>query len=47
MLTVVLVGSSNTTTFRSGDIGAGADGWRTYTPRGYAKRIDAKESKAS
>lgn len=47
MLTVVLVGSSNTRAFKTGDIGAGADGSRIYTPRGYAKRIDAKESKAS
>ena len=47
MLTVVLVGSSNTRMFRTGDISAGADGSRTYTPRGYAKRIDAKQSKAS
>ncbi len=47
MLTVVLVGSSNTKTFTTGDISAGADGNRIYTPRGYAKRIDAKESKAS
>lgn len=47
MLTVVLVGSSNTKAFKTGDISAGADGTRMYTPRGYAKRIDAKESKAS
>ncbi|MGI9512695.1 MAG: precorrin-3B C(17)-methyltransferase [Anderseniella sp.] len=47
MLTVVLVGSSNTTSFKTGDISAGAAGIRTYTPRGYAKRIDTKKSKAS
>ena len=47
MLTVVLVGSSNTKAFKTGDISAGAAGTRMYTPRGYAKRIDAKESKAS
>ncbi len=47
MLTVVLVGSSNTKAFSTGDISAGADGVRTYTPRGYAKRIDAKEKEAS
>lgn len=47
MLTVVLVGSSNTNCFQTGDISAGADGVRTYTPRGYAKRIDAKQDKAS
>ncbi|MEM7637003.1 MAG: precorrin-3B C(17)-methyltransferase, partial [Pseudomonadota bacterium] len=47
MLTVVLVGSSNTRAFRTGDISAGASGTRMYTPRGYAKRIDAKQSKAS
>ncbi len=47
MLTVVLVGSSNTRTFTSGDTGAGADGRLMYTPRGYAKRIDARQGKAS
>ena len=44
MLTVVLIGSSQSRSFQTGDRGAGADGWQIYTPRGYAKRIDAKES---
>ena len=35
MLTVVLVGSSRSKAFRCGDISAGADGWRMFTPRGY------------
>lgn len=40
MLTVVLVGSSQSRAFQTGDQGAGADGWQMYTPRGYAKKID-------
>ncbi|WP_350335972.1 precorrin-3B C(17)-methyltransferase [Coralliovum pocilloporae] len=39
MLTVVLVGSSQSQTF---DTGSG--GWHVYTPRGYAKKIDAPSS---
>lgn len=35
MLTTVLVGSSKSKAFRSGDISAGADGTQIYTPRGY------------
>ena len=38
MLTVVLVGSSQSQTF---DTGSG--GWHVYTPRGYAKKIDAPD----
>lgn len=40
MLTVVLIGASQSKAFETGDAGAGADGWRIYTPRGYAKKID-------
>jgi cobalt-precorrin 5A hydrolase/precorrin-3B C17-methyltransferase len=40
MLTVVLVGASQSKAFETGDKSAGADGWRIYTPRGYAKKID-------
>lgn len=43
MLTVVLIGSSQSKMFQTGDSGAGADGWHLYTPRGYAKKIDAKD----
>ncbi|MGB0440681.1 MAG: precorrin-3B C(17)-methyltransferase, partial [Paracoccaceae bacterium] len=39
MLTVVLVGSSQSKAFETGDRAAGADGWRMYTPRGYAKKM--------
>ncbi|MEM7547240.1 MAG: precorrin-3B C(17)-methyltransferase [Pseudomonadota bacterium] len=39
MLTVVLIGSSNSAAFQTGDGGAGAEGWRIYTPRGYAKKM--------
>jgi cobalt-precorrin 5A hydrolase / cobalt-factor III methyltransferase / precorrin-3B C17-methyltransferase len=39
MLTVVLVGSSTSRAFRCGDTAAGADGWRIYTPRGYAAKL--------
>ncbi|MDF2232437.1 precorrin-3B C(17)-methyltransferase [Albimonas sp. CAU 1670] len=52
MLTVVLIGASRSRAFRSGDGGAGATdaagtgGWRIYTPRGYAKRIDAPATPA-
>lgn len=42
MLTVVLVGSSASRAFPTGDVSAGAEGWRLYTPRGYAKKIDAE-----
>lgn len=38
MLTVVLVGSSQSRAFRGGDISAGAEGWQVYTPRGYGKK---------
>lgn len=38
MLTVVLVGASQSRAFATGDISAGAEGWRMYTPRGYAKK---------
>lgn len=38
MMTIVLVGSSNSRAFRSGDAAAGADGWLLYTPRGYGMR---------
>ncbi|MEM6712011.1 MAG: precorrin-3B C(17)-methyltransferase [Pseudomonadota bacterium] len=40
MLTVVLVGSSQSRAFRRGDIASGAEGWSAYTPRGYAAKID-------
>lgn len=43
MLTVVLVGSSQSKAFQTGDHSVGDDGWRVYTPRGYAKKIDAAE----
>ena len=39
MLTVVLVGSSASRTFASGDVRAGASGTLIYTPRGYAKKL--------
>ncbi|MGB0854493.1 MAG: precorrin-3B C(17)-methyltransferase [Pikeienuella sp.] len=39
MLTVVLVGASQSKAFETGDRAAGADGWRMYTPRGYAKKM--------
>ncbi|MEO0912398.1 MAG: precorrin-3B C(17)-methyltransferase [Pseudomonadota bacterium] len=39
MLTVVLVGSSQSRAFTSGDLGAGAGGVRMYTPRGYARKM--------
>ncbi|WP_319495903.1 precorrin-3B C(17)-methyltransferase [uncultured Cohaesibacter sp.] len=42
MLTVVLVGSSQSRALRSGDRSVGDDGWMAYTPRGYAKRIDGE-----
>ncbi|WP_119308602.1 precorrin-3B C(17)-methyltransferase [Cohaesibacter haloalkalitolerans] len=42
MLTVVLVGSSQSRALRSGDRTVGDDGWMAYTPRGYAKRIDGE-----
>lgn len=43
MLTVVLVGSSQSKAFLTGDRAVGDQGWRVYTPRGYAKKIDAAE----
>ena len=43
MLTVVLIGASQSRAFRTGDMSAGADGWHLYTPRGYAKKIDQKD----
>lgn len=43
MLTVVLVGSSQSRAFQTGDLGAGAGGWRMYTPRGYAKKMARAE----
>nr|WP_321525912.1 precorrin-3B C(17)-methyltransferase [uncultured Cohaesibacter sp.] len=42
MLTVVLVGSSQSRALQSGDRTVGDDGWMAYTPRGYAKRIDGE-----
>ena len=42
MLTVVLVGSSTSRAFQSGDTAAGAEGWYLYTPRGYAKKLDGE-----
>jgi cobalt-precorrin 5A hydrolase/precorrin-3B C17-methyltransferase len=43
MLTVVLVGAARSRAFESGDRAAGAGGRWLYTPRGYAKKIDARE----
>ena len=43
MLTVVLVGSSQSKSFQTGDISVGDLGQRVYTPRGYAKHIDATD----
>jgi len=43
MLTIVLVGASQSQAFKTGDIGAGAEGWQLYTPRGYAKKMEAAE----
>lgn len=43
MLTVVLVGASQSKAFLTGDRAAGADGWRMYTPRGYAKKMAGEE----
>lgn len=43
MLTVVLVGASQSKAFETGDRAAGADGWRMYTPRGYAKKMVGAE----
>lgn len=43
MLTIVLVGSSQSKAFSCGDISVGDHGKRVYTPRGYAKKIDAQE----
>ena len=42
MLTIVLVGSSQSKALRRGDRSVGDDGWVAYTPRGYAKHIDGK-----
>ncbi|MEE3099516.1 MAG: precorrin-3B C(17)-methyltransferase, partial [Pseudomonadota bacterium] len=44
MMTVVLVGASRSAAFATGDLAAGAEGHRLYTPRGYAKRIDGPAS---
>ncbi|MFV0358770.1 precorrin-3B C(17)-methyltransferase [Tropicimonas sp.] len=44
MMTIVLVGSSASRSFASGDISAGAGGSWLYTPRGYARRIDGEGS---
>ncbi len=44
MLTVVLVGAARSRLFDSGDGAAGAQGRWLYTPRGYAKKIDAREA---
>lgn len=43
MLTIVLVGSSQSKSFACGDVSVGDHGKRVYTPRGYAKKIDAKD----
>ncbi len=43
MMTIVLVGNSDSRSFRSGDLSAGDDGWRAYTPRGYGIRMEAGE----
>ncbi|MEL6282811.1 MAG: precorrin-3B C(17)-methyltransferase [Pseudomonadota bacterium] len=40
MLTVVLVGASQSRAFATGDRSAGAEGSYIYTPRGYARKID-------
>ncbi|MHA3979740.1 cobalamin biosynthesis protein [Halovulum sp. GXIMD14794] len=40
MLTVVLIGASQSRAFPTGDCSAGAEGWRLYTPRGYAKKLE-------
>ena len=45
MLTVVLVGSSQSKALHLGDRSVGDQGWLAYTPRGYAKRIDAAPGK--
>ncbi|MEO1328487.1 MAG: precorrin-3B C(17)-methyltransferase [Pseudomonadota bacterium] len=42
MLTVVLIGSSASRAFETGDRSAGAEGWRLYTPRGYARKLGAE-----
>ncbi|MEM8752481.1 MAG: precorrin-3B C(17)-methyltransferase, partial [Pseudomonadota bacterium] len=39
MLTVVLIGSTHSRAFQTGDGAAGAEGWRMFTPRGYAKKM--------
>ncbi len=44
MLTVVMIGSSNSKAFQTGDLNAGAGGWRIYTPRGYAKKMKGAEA---
>ncbi len=43
MLTVVLIGASQSRAFPTGDRSAGAEGWRLYTPRGYAKKLENAE----
>ncbi|MEM8787285.1 MAG: cobalamin biosynthesis protein [Pseudomonadota bacterium] len=42
MLTTVIVGASASRAFQTGDHAAGAQGWRLYTPRGYARKLDGK-----
>ncbi len=38
MMTIVLVGNSESRAFRTGDLAAGDCGWRVYTPRGYGSQ---------
>ena len=45
MLTTVLVGSSKSSAFRTGDSDAGAGGWLAFTPRGYASGAGSSERK--
>jgi cobalt-precorrin 5A hydrolase/precorrin-3B C17-methyltransferase len=44
MLTTVLIGATRSRRFASGDRAAGAGGHWLYTPRGYARRIDAEDA---
>lgn len=44
MMTTVLIGSSASRAFQTGDIRAGAQGWRLYTPRGYAAKSGRGEN---
>jgi cobalt-precorrin 5A hydrolase/precorrin-3B C17-methyltransferase len=43
MMTIVLVGSSQSRVFAHGDYSAGVGGSFVYTPRGYAKKMDRRE----